>query len=64
MEIIGITQANLSILKTGKTKGIRFNTIKRTNKYNAAIRLHREVIVESIICVIVATIKKSLLILN
>lgn len=26
-EIIGITQANLSILKTGKAKGIRFTTL-------------------------------------
>lgn len=26
-EKIGITQANLSILKTGKAKGIRFNTL-------------------------------------
>lgn len=26
-EIIGITQANLSILKTGKAKGIRFSTL-------------------------------------
>ncbi|HEL2475887.1 TPA: helix-turn-helix domain-containing protein, partial [Streptococcus suis] len=25
-EQIGITEANLSILKTGKAKGIRFNT--------------------------------------
>ena len=27
-EKIGITQANLSILKTGKAKGIRFSTIE------------------------------------
>lgn len=27
-EKIGITQANLSILKTGKAKGIRFNTLE------------------------------------
>lgn len=26
-ETIGITQANLSILKTGKAKGIRFSTL-------------------------------------
>lgn len=26
-ERIGITEANLSILKTGKAKGIRFNTL-------------------------------------
>lgn len=26
-ERIGITQANLNILKTGKAKGIRFNTL-------------------------------------
>lgn len=26
-EILGITQANLSILKTGKAKGIRFDTL-------------------------------------
>ncbi|MEK0401684.1 helix-turn-helix transcriptional regulator [Streptococcus suis] len=26
-EQIGITEANLSILKTGKAKGIRFNTL-------------------------------------
>jgi putative transcriptional regulator len=26
-EEIGITEANLSILKTGKAKGIRFNTL-------------------------------------
>ena len=26
-EMIGITQANLSILKTGKAKGIRFATL-------------------------------------
>lgn len=26
-EKIGITEANLSILKTGKSKGIRFNTL-------------------------------------
>ncbi|TDE69347.1 MULTISPECIES: helix-turn-helix domain-containing protein [Streptococcus] len=26
-EKIGITEANLSILKTGKAKGIRFNTL-------------------------------------
>jgi len=25
---IGITEANLSILKTGKAKGIRFNTLE------------------------------------
>lgn len=27
-EIIGITQANLSILKTGKAKAIRFSTLE------------------------------------
>jgi putative transcriptional regulator len=27
-EILGITQANLSILKTGKAKGIRFDTLE------------------------------------
>lgn len=27
-EKIGITQANLSILKTGKAKGMRFETLK------------------------------------
>lgn len=27
-EILGITQANLSILKTGKAKGIRFETLE------------------------------------
>lgn len=26
-EKIGITEANLSILKTGKAKGVRFNTL-------------------------------------
>jgi putative transcriptional regulator len=26
-ELLGITQANLSILKTGKAKGMRFETI-------------------------------------
>ena len=26
-EMIGITQANLSILKTGKAKGLRFSTL-------------------------------------
>lgn len=26
-EKVGITEANLSILKTGKAKGIRFNTL-------------------------------------
>lgn len=28
-ERIGITQANLSILKTGKAKGIRFDTLAK-----------------------------------
>ncbi|NQP65513.1 helix-turn-helix transcriptional regulator [Streptococcus suis] len=28
-EQVGITEANLSILKTGKAKGIRFNTLMR-----------------------------------
>ena len=28
-EMIGITQANLSILKTGKARGIRFSTLDR-----------------------------------
>ncbi|KHD46278.1 helix-turn-helix domain-containing protein [Streptococcus hongkongensis] len=28
-ETIGITQANLSILKTGKAKGIRFETLAK-----------------------------------
>ncbi|MBV7389330.1 MULTISPECIES: helix-turn-helix domain-containing protein [Enterococcus] len=28
-EKIGITPANLSILKTGKAKGIRFNTLEK-----------------------------------
>lgn len=28
-EQVGITKANLSILKTGKAKGIRFNTLMR-----------------------------------
>lgn len=28
-ERIGITQANLSILKTGKAKGIRFETLEK-----------------------------------
>ncbi|MBC6491328.1 helix-turn-helix domain-containing protein [Flavihumibacter stibioxidans] len=27
-ELLGITQANLSILKTGKAKGIRFDTLE------------------------------------
>lgn len=27
-ELIGITQGNLSVLKTGKAKGIRFETLK------------------------------------
>ncbi|HVW96168.1 MAG TPA: helix-turn-helix transcriptional regulator [Mucilaginibacter sp.] len=27
-ELLGITQANLSILKTGKAKGIRFETLE------------------------------------
>jgi putative transcriptional regulator len=27
-EVLGITQANLSILKTGKAKGIRFDTLE------------------------------------
>ncbi|UUC43847.1 helix-turn-helix domain-containing protein [Flavobacterium cerinum] len=27
-EILGITQANLSILKTGKAKGFRFETLE------------------------------------
>lgn len=27
-EIINITQANLSVLKTGKAKGIRFDTLE------------------------------------
>ena len=27
-EILGITQANLSVLKTGKAKGIRFETLE------------------------------------
>jgi putative transcriptional regulator len=27
-EILGITPANLSILKTGKAKGIRFDTLE------------------------------------
>ena len=35
-EKIGITEANLSILKTGKAKGVRFNTL---NEYLPRIRL-------------------------
>ncbi len=31
-ERIGITQANLSILKTGKAKGIRFETLEKICK--------------------------------
>ncbi|MCB0728823.1 MAG: helix-turn-helix transcriptional regulator [Ignavibacteria bacterium] len=31
-EILGITPANLSILKTGKAKGIRFNTLEEICK--------------------------------
>lgn len=27
-EILGVTQANLSILKTGKAKGIRFDSLE------------------------------------
>ena len=27
-EILGITQANLSILKTGKARGVRFDTLE------------------------------------
>ena len=27
-ELIGITEANLSILKTGKAKGVRFETLE------------------------------------
>jgi len=27
-ELLGITQANLSILKTGKAKGMRFDTLE------------------------------------
>lgn len=29
---VGITQANLSILKTGKAKGIRFSTLEKICK--------------------------------
>ncbi len=28
-ELVGITQANMSILRTGKAKGIRFDTINK-----------------------------------
>jgi putative transcriptional regulator len=28
-EIIGITEANLSLLKSGKVKGVRFETLER-----------------------------------
>jgi len=31
-ESVGITMANLSILKTGKAKGIRFSTLEATCK--------------------------------
>lgn len=31
-EILNITQANLSILKTGKAKGVRFDTLEQICK--------------------------------
>ncbi len=32
-ELVGITEANLSLLRTGQVKGIRFNTINRICYY-------------------------------
>jgi putative transcriptional regulator len=32
-EAIGITEANLSLLKSGKVKGIRFNTLEAICRY-------------------------------
>ena len=32
-QLIGITEANLSILRSGKAKGIRFNTINKICYY-------------------------------
>ncbi len=32
-ELVGITQANMSILRTGKAKGIRFDTINKICYY-------------------------------
>ena len=32
-KLVGITEANLSILRSGKAKGVRFNTINRICYY-------------------------------
>lgn len=32
-ELVGITEANLSLLRTGQVKGIRFNTINKICYY-------------------------------
>ena len=34
-EFIGITEANLSLLKQGKVKGVRFDTLQRICEYLA-----------------------------
>lgn len=33
VELVGITEANLSLLRTGQVKGIRFNTINKICYY-------------------------------
>ena len=32
-KLVGITEANLSVLRSGKAKGVRFHTINRTCYY-------------------------------
>ncbi len=32
-KVVGVTEANLSLLKSGKVKGIRFNTLEATCAY-------------------------------
>lgn len=32
-EYVGITEQNISLLKTGRVKGIRFNTLEKICKY-------------------------------
>lgn len=32
-EYVGITEQNISLLKTGRVKGIRFNTLERICKF-------------------------------
>ena len=38
-ELLGMTQANMSVLKTGKAKGIRFDTLQAICKAIQPIRM-------------------------